>query len=325
MGRRWLARFAFVAAHALWCVALGASTARADEPVTLEVPAATAHVGDVVTLAARVPVKPGEAVVPADLGGSLGKLAVRAVRVVPPPKDGADPRPTLQVDVQAFEIGTVEVPPVPFQVRARDGQLTEWTTTSAKLEVTSIRPPGETEPKPADLAPPAELAFARSKLVKLALAVAALLALGALLGWWLLRRFGGKKVKPAPPPVPADVRALRDLESLLGGAALAHGDLRRFHIELAVILKRYLEDRFRFPAVEHTTGEVERDLRRLGVDALAQQPAIEVLRDCDRIKFANAATSVDESRERAAHVRAVVDRTRVGASAEGGEPEAGAP
>lgn len=320
MARRrsnWPACVAFAA-----CAALFARVARADEPVSLEVPARPAHVGDVVTLTARVPVRPGEAVVPADLGGSLGKLAVRAVRVVAPAPDAADKRPALLVEVQAFEVGTVEVPPVPFQVRAADGQLTEGTTTSAQLEVASVRAPGETDPKPADLAPPAELSFDRAKLVKLTLAIGALLALGALLGWWLVRRFGGRKMKPAPPPIPADVRALRDLEELLGGSALTQGDLRRFHIELAAILKRYLEDRFRFPAVEHTTGEVERDLRRLGVDALAQQPAIEVLRDCDRVKFANAATTADESRARAAHVQAVVDRTRVAVNAGAERPTA---
>lgn len=319
-----------MAQRRLWpltCVALCllVGSARADEPVALEVPPGAAHVGDVVTLRAKVSVSSGEAVVPGDLGGSLGKLAVRAVRVAPAPPDATDRRPTLEVEVQAFEVGTVEVPPVPFQVRARDGQLTEWTTTSAKLEVASVRPAGETDPKPADLAPPAELRFDRAKLVKLALAVAVLVALGALVGWWLVRRFGGRKPKPGPPPIPADVRALCELEQLVGGAALAQGDLRRFHIELAVILKRYLEDRFRFPAVEHTTGEVERDLRRLGVDPLAQQPAIEVLRDCDRIKFANAASSADESRARAAQVRAVVDRTRVALDAGGEPPVAGAP
>jgi hypothetical protein len=257
-----------------------------------------------------------------DLGGALGKLAVRGVRVDPPAANQSDARPTLKLQVQAFEVGSIEVPPVPFQVRGRDGKLTEWTTTSAKLDLASVLPAGEPAPKPADLAPPAELAFDRRKLAKLAAGAGALLTLGALLGWWLVRRFGGKKSKPAPPPIPADIRALHDLDALLGGSALPQGDLRRFHIELAVILKRYLEDRFSFPAVERTTGEVERDLRRLAVDSLAQQPAIEVLRDCDRIKFANATTSIDESRSRAAQVRGVVDRTRVAVNA---GPSAGAP
>lgn len=288
------------------------NAARADEPVALEVPTDAVHVGDVVTLRAHPPVKAGEQVLAPDLGGSLGKLAVRAVRVEPPAPGAADARPTLVIDVQPFEIGSVDVPPVPFQVRGADGAVAEWTTTSAKLEVATVLRAGEQEPKPADLAPPAELAFDRKRLAKIAAVVLGLLALGAWLGWWLKRRFGGPRAKPLPPPIPADIRALADLEALLGAPHLAQGELRRFHIELAAILKRYLEDRFTFPAVERTTIEVERDLRRLAVDAQAQLPAIQVLRDCDRVKFANASTTAEEGRKRASDVRAVVERTRVG-------------
>ncbi len=284
--------------------------------MALEIPAGEVHVGDVVTLRARPPLKVGEQVMPPDLGGSLGKLAVRAVRVEPPAPGVQDARPTLVVEVQPFEVGSVDVPPVPFQVRGADGATSEWTTASGKLEVATVIRTGEDEPKPADLAPPADLAFDKKRLAKLAAMVVGLLAVGAAIGWWLKRRFGGPRAKPLPPPIPADVRALADLDALLTAPHLTQGELRRFHIELAAILKRYLEDRFAFPAVERTTVEVERDLRRLAVDSQAQLPTIQVLKDCDRIKFANATTSVDESRKRACDVRAVVERTRMGVAAD---------
>ncbi len=315
-GRRRIAATLCAATLALELAPRSARVARADEPVALEVPAGEVHVGDVVTLRARPPLGIGEQVVPPDLGGALGKLTVRAVRVEPPAPGVQDARPTLVVEVQPFEIGTVDVPPVPFQVRGADGAVSEWTTASGKLEVATVIRTGEDEPKPADLAPPADLAFDKKRLAKLAAVVLGLLALGAALGWWLKRRFGGRRPKPLPPPIPADIRALADLEALLTAPHLAQGELRRFHIELAAILKRYLEDRFAFPAVERTTVEVERDLRRLAVDMQAQLPTIQVLKDCDRIKFANATTSEDESRKRAADVRAVVERTRVGIASE---------
>ncbi len=295
---------------AILAVTVCVGAARADEPVALEVPNGPFHVGDPVTLSARVPTKAGEELVAPDLGGSLGKLAVREVHVVPPAPDAQDRAPRLSIVVQGFETGTIDVPPVPFQVREPGGKLDERTTGAGKLELASVLSSGEAQRKPADLAPPAELAFSRRKLWMLAAAVGALLLVGALLGSWLAKRFGGEKARPSPPPVPADLQALGDLDRLLGGQTLSKGELRRFHIELSAILKRYLESRFAFPAVERTTGEVERDLRRLAVDPLAQQPALEVLRACDRIKFANAATSLDESRERAAMVRGVVERTR---------------
>jgi hypothetical protein len=57
-------------------------------------------------------------------------------------------------------------------------------------------------------------------------------------------------------------------------------------VVLSLALRRYLGRAFGFPAAESTTSEVRRALRGRRVPAAVEARADELLRACDRVKFA---------------------------------------
>ena len=298
------------------CVVAGlmaAVAARAQEPAGREarvhVPEGPHHVGDRVEIEIEVP-----------LDGGRIQLA--------PQSDDADEEPgdlvvearltdelRIVVTAQAFRVGAHTIPPIPYVRVGPDGTEDPDETPAIELEVESVLDP-EDERVPAGLAPPAEIAFPVERLVSLVAGGLLLLALaiGGLV-WLLLRR--GSAGPPPPPPVPADGSALAALGALLEGPLLGRGEYLRFHVELAAILKRYLEARYAFPAVERTTTEVDRDLKRLAVDPAASRPALDVLGACDAVKFARASSTEGACRALADRVREVVERTRPRAAAPG--------
>lgn len=80
------------------------------------------------------------------------------------------------------------------------------------------------------------------------------------LGIWLWRRYGRKGVEavlpPPLPPVAPELAFERDLAFLLEKGYVERGELKEYYVELSQLLRRYLEDRFAFPAVEATRSEV---------------------------------------------------------------------
>jgi LPXTG-motif cell wall-anchored protein len=139
----------------------------------------------------------------------------------------------------------------------------------------------------------------------------ALAALGlaglALLAWYLWRR-RKKPVPsiPAPPPAAPHIEAIRALDAL---AAQTDISGKPYYFALSAILRRYLERRYGFPAVEMTTEELLPRLDGLPLDAdLA--PALKAFcRAADPIKFAGADAARSQMNDHMAMARSFVKRT----------------
>lgn len=102
---------------------------------------------------------------------------------------------------------------------------------------------------------------------------------------WLSRKQWTAPLPPAAPPPPHRV-ALRDLESLRSGKLLPRGETQRFAFELSGILRRYLGQRFEFPAVEWTTTEILQGLPTQLRTASRQFDLRQVLDATDMVKYA---------------------------------------
>ena len=92
---------------------------------------------------------------------------------------------------------------------------------------------------------------------------------------------------PKPPPIPPHVRAFQALEELMQKGLLEKDECNPFYTELSLILREYLEGRFRLNAPEETTEEI--------IEALSQSPELtgvqrnilqEFMRQADIVKFA---------------------------------------
>jgi hypothetical protein len=138
-----------------------------------------------------------------------------------------------------------------------------------------------------------------------------LLAAGA---WWLWRRRRAKPEEgvsaPAPPPQPAHIVAYAELERLLSSGLLEQGGLKEFYIELAEILKRYLEARFSIDTFERTTNEILEALRARRISIKVKTTAAEYFVACDMVKFAKLDPAADETRVTVERAYRIIDETK---------------
>jgi hypothetical protein len=114
------------------------------------------------------------------------------------------------------------------------------------------------------------------------------LALLFFAGWWLWRRYRrkGLLVEIVKPLLPAHDEAIRNLIALRDQKYPARGMLKEFFIEYSYIMRRYLERRYEFPALEMTTFDLERELEDGRYEAALHERLLPALRDSDLVKFA---------------------------------------
>ena len=156
------------------------------------------------------------------------------------------------------------------------------------VKVASVLPSPDTAL--ADLKPPADLPVPWPWRT-IGLAAAGVVA--AALALFLLRRFLKRPRQPVPEPeqrlepgMTADAWARAALEALLAKGHYPAGRIREFHIELADLVRTYLELRFRIPALERTTEEVTDEIRRALLPEEVARSTHEALSRCDAVKFA---------------------------------------
>jgi len=80
---------------------------------------------------------------------------------------------------------------------------------------------------------------------------------------------------------------MQKLEDLLRSDWLQTGKIKEFYIALSEIVRAYIEGAFQTPALERTTNELMRDLRRVQELPMQSQVGLkDLLELCDLVKFA---------------------------------------
>jgi hypothetical protein len=103
----------------------------------------------------------------------------------------------------------------------------------------------------------------------------------------LLRRRRAVPEAPAPPPLPPEIAFERGLAELVAQALPEHGRVKDFYVELSLLFRRYLEDRFGFLAVEETRREIMAAVERRTDLAAAEVSGLqEWLVEDELVKFA---------------------------------------
>ncbi len=104
-----------------------------------------------------------------------------------------------------------------------------------------------------------------------------------------------KRKKKAPQIIeevkiiePAHVIALRRLEELNQKKLWQQGKNKEYHSELSEIVRWYIEERYRIPALEQTTGEILVSIRSLALSAELREKLQQLLSLSDLVKFAKA-------------------------------------
>lgn len=123
-----------------------------------------------------------------------------------------------------------------------------------------------------------------------------LLVSGVLLGIillcviiWLIIR-SRKKIPPVVEEkvikIPPHIIAFEKLEKLKNDKLWQEGKLKQYHIALTDIIREYIENRFKIPAMEQTTEEILSGFRTVAIDAESKEKLRQLLLLGDLVKFA---------------------------------------
>ena len=194
----------------------------------------------------------------------------------------------IRFDLAPFVAGEVPVPPLPLRYTMPDGTTGTVETVSSLIEVTSVLP-ASGPATPRDLKPQAEIGTAPPTWPLPAIAVAVTLLVLLIMMALVRRRFRKYRVARALRRVPVYAGPEDQARALLDETAAAYratGDLIAYYTALGNIVRRYLTQRYEFPAFALTTREMEAAMLRLGLDRWQIRVATGLLSQCDAVVYA---------------------------------------
>lgn len=200
-----------------------------------------------------------------------------------------------ELKLTAFDTGYWAIPPLSFRI---DGRTVE--TEALLLHVQGERLDSAAVPR--DIGPIVELPFslvwwARQHWTWLVGGAGTLLAVLALLLFLTRIKKPRPSALPEPTPLPLHERTLAQLELLSQQRLWQNGDHKGYQSALTDILRSYIEERYRVPALERTTDELLHELRVSPLTTEQQGLLANVLRLADMVKFAKALPSPQENEQ----------------------------
>ena len=276
-------------AGALLIAAAAAQTP--DTPVSapdLTITPTRATVGDRITLTIRVDAETGVMLTAPGFGADFGGLEVLAVAPAAEEHRGDGTTRTIySYELTSFKTGIVTIPELAIGYTAPDGTSGELKTERQTITIDSVLAPGETELRP--LKPQLDIGQGAPSPVLPVLFVAGFAALTAF-GYALHRRIG--RILPPPPvfaPAPAvtspEDRARAELAAI-AAAGIAATDTDEYYARIAATVRRYLTERFGFPAYALTRSEMEGAMVGAGVERWPSRLTANLLAQCDAVEFA---------------------------------------
>ena len=249
---------------------------------------------------------------PANLGETLAKgfVLLRGEPTVArePAADGA--RTTFTMSLVVNGSLKPELPEFKLLVQGPAGPR-QATVPGQKIELESlVEREGQPNAEHAHHGPkPPEPVYVRSFLwAFLLLAIAALVAGVVALRRWQERRRAIAALPP-PPPSPHE-EAFRRLKALRLRAPWTRGEGRTAIFELSEIVRHYLGERFGFTAIDLTSEELVRDLRRRNLPEIDLVDFAERLEWEDLVKFARLEPAARECEEAIDRAGAMVEVTQ---------------
>ena len=125
----------------------------------------------------------------------------------------------------------------------------------------------------------------------LGLGIAGLIALAV----WLIIKYGKKRNAEAARKDPAHIVALRKLDKYRGNKMWAPEKQKAFYSGITDTLREYIDARYNIGAMEMTTAEIVKDLKKTDVSDELQEGLKELFERADFVKFAKFTASDEEN------------------------------
>jgi hypothetical protein len=214
------------------------------------------------------------------------------------------------VVVAKYDSGDAVLPPLQFLLTApADTAGKRVATNELRLTIQTVAVDTSQDIK--DLKAPLGIPLTWQEILLACAVVLGVVVAGYLLSrWWKRRQM---RVSPAytAPAKPAHVIAFEELGALKEKKLWQQGLIKPYYTEVADILRRYFENRYRLMALERTTDEILDDLHRIRMNNDLVGRADRLLRRADLVKFAKHLPAAPEHDESMQIVYDVVERTRI--------------
>ena len=209
---------------------------------------------------------------------------------------------TIKLEVAAFAPGQIEVTPLRLSYTEPSGAAGDILTPASAIEVTSVLPSsGDAEPR--DLKPQAALgnsSLLTPALISLAGILAVLVIFALLVRFLNQRRLRKQSLAvffsaggEAEEHDPEDrARAVLDKASL---EFTDTQDFVSYYGAIALAIRNYLTERYGFPAFALTTGELDREMQRRGIDRWQTRLVNGLLSQCDASVYAHYAPALERA------------------------------
>jgi len=217
------------------------------------------------------------------------------------------------IGVTSFDSGYYVIPPVRFLYRTKGIPSFD----SVKTEPTTLRVKGVAVDTSQAIRPIAGIRDVPYTLAELwPYILGGLLIIGLIiLGYYLYKRWKQQPEKPAKeitkPERPAHELAFEKLQQLENKKLWQSGEIKQYYIELSDIFREYLERRYRFQALESTTGEIVSELKEHIADPGLRTNSQEVLELADFVKFAKYVPQADENQEVLQKTHNIINETKM--------------
>lgn len=189
-----------------------------------------------------------------------------------------------QLVITCWDSGFAAIPPLTFRVNG-----TEVETEALLLEVRGMQV--DTSAAPKDIKPieelPFSLAYWFTQHWKWFAGAAGILTLAYLV--FILGRNLPRKNEEAVPEVtlPLHVRTIEKLEQIERAGLWQKGKTKVYYTQVSETIRGYIEERFKVPALERTTFEIEREIKLSGMSRVEQEALVKgLLEPADMVKFA---------------------------------------
>ena len=253
--------------------------------VTTNLSPTEATVGDRLTLAIDVAHPLDTTVEGPGFNANYGGLEVVEILPLRSERDGGEMRTQLEYVLTSFRTGGITLPPLEVRFRGPGGTGT-LQTESRSVDIESVLSPDDDALRP--LKPQLDIEAGAPPAIVPIMYVAMFAAL-TVFGYVLIRRAIDARppapVAPPPPPLGPDDIARQKLDAL-AIEGVAESDPDRYYAVIAATVRRYLSDRFGFPAYAMTRRELQRDMQRAGIDRWPARVTSNLLEQCDAVEFA---------------------------------------
>lgn len=202
--------------------------------------------------------------------------------------------------ITSFDSGLHYIPPIYFEYM--EGEMMQRAATQS-MALLVVNPFEMVDPEKGffDIKAPYYLPFLFSELLKYHKWVTLFFLIQALIALVIIYLQRNKKPLSQvfvreKPKEPAHIVALRELDKIKEEKIWQSGQIKTFYSQLTDALRRYLEDRYHFQALEQTSGEIMASIKRVELpDKKLYDKLYSILDTADLAKFAKYQPLPDEN------------------------------